>query len=807
MKAKIPMGKRGGSRREAAALRIGARVWWEGARWEVVEWAGPVVTLMSLDAPELPRGVLYRWLVGAADFAVLDEADEPRPLVKVSRPGALEGLSPKQRKEAQRWHERMVEVDTGIAPGAFVARPGFDPEATTLGQRCAAMSARLADVGIQVSAYTLAAKRRCWKAAGENAVVLLPKKRSPVPGGHTDQRVLEAMREVVCRYARRSDVTIDTVREQVTLLLKSRYAHEMKDRVQEKALLIPRSTFYTRMEDTGLSEQLREPTRKRAARAVKPALPHGAGGGRPLRPGEVTQIDTTPLRIVARGDDGKPVGAEMTTLVDVAGRSMCGLMITPRITKDRKGEGHSGGRATRAVDLTLLLAQCYAPWPVMPGWEPLAAAAVSSLPFSSLQAADPRFTEATAARPVIHPEMIIFDQGSPYVSDHFFEVCDRRRIAMRPARKGTPTDKPLVERFFITLADRFSQHVTHGWQGRSHHTRGRGVERMPLYTIDELQQMAQEWVALEYQQTPHKGLRDPHLPKVVLSPSDMYAVQVARSGYRPLPLSPAENRWFLLPAWVKPGENGFTIDYRTYQPTREDLRHYQEVLSRGSSGLPGKNGCWECRYNPYRPERAWLYDHVRKAWVEMDFTRRHLLNHPWTADMWQEAREAHVGAGGDVRGEDAIALALERRRSRTRKPPPPRRGPDRPFQGLPLEVDEPEARDRYADLAPVDLSTITPYPSLPISPAAQPPSTLPSPAPPAQAPTEPAASDPPRTLEALFAPEAQPATAAEGEAGVLSGVLEADVSDFVEEFPEPDQPQDIDVWEADAWEEEPDEQS
>ncbi|WP_257135468.1 hypothetical protein [Streptomyces sp. b94] len=61
---------------------------------------------------------------------------------------------------------------------------------------------------------------------------------------------------------------------------------------------------------------------------------------------------------------------------------------------------------------------------------------------------------------------------------------------------------------------------------------------MPLYTIAELQQMAQEWVALKYQQTPDAGLRDPFQPSFVLAPNEMYAVQVARSGYRAVPLSP-----------------------------------------------------------------------------------------------------------------------------------------------------------------------------------------------------------------------------------------------------------------------------
>ncbi|MFJ5657493.1 hypothetical protein ACIQD5_29740 [Streptomyces microflavus] len=62
-----------------------------------------------------------------------------------------------------------------------------------------------------------------------------------------------------------------------------------------------------------------------------------------------------------------------------------------------------------------------------------------------LRAADERFNEANAARPVIRPELIIYDQGSPYVSEHFTEVCDRLRIARRPARKGTG-HKSVVER-------------------------------------------------------------------------------------------------------------------------------------------------------------------------------------------------------------------------------------------------------------------------------------------------------------------------------------------------------------------------
>ncbi|MET8861012.1 transposase, partial [Streptomyces sp. NPDC004579] len=682
---------------------------WQKREWEVVEWQGERVTLVPQDSGEAPRAVAYRWLVGAEDFAVLSGG-----AASAADDAAFDGWGRQEdrEKEVARWQARMVEIDTGLAPGRSEHARGFWP-GTTLAQRCAAMSARLAAEGIRCSAHTLADKRRKWKAAGENPVVLLPKPRDGRPGGYTDPRCLEAMQEVVAQRAHDSDVTVDVIREEVEDLLHARYGKEFGDPAAVAALLPSRSTFYVRMKESGLADALDRPTRARASLASTPPLPHG-GREAVLRPGQVTQIDTTPLRISARGDDAKPTATEMTVLIDVAGHNMCALMITP--SRPHDAESGQAGRATRAIDLTLMLAQAFAPWPVMPGWDPLSAAAASSLPFGALRAADERFTEATAARPVIHPELIIYDQGSPYVSEHFTEVCDRLRIARRPARKRTPTDKPLPESFFTTLAHRFSQYVRHGWQGRSHKKRGRGIERMPLFTILELQQMAQEWVALEYQQTASAGLRNPYLPHVMLSPNDMYAVQVARSGYRAVPFSPARNRLFLLRQWVIPGKGGFMIDYRTYQPIAQDAGHYREILLRGGSKLPGAEDKWECRFNPYRPERVWLYDHTADTWVTCDFRLRHLLHDPWTADMWQEHAERHCAAGGK-QDEEAIALslALRDRRRRSRKPPPKRTGAEPPFQGLKLETEQP-SQDPYAGLEEFDLSTLRPCPALPISP-------------------------------------------------------------------------------------------
>ncbi|MGN9796224.1 transposase [Streptomyces sp. OZ13] len=678
-------------------------------------FAGPYVTLQPLDGPGFALNTLYAEMAGAPDFAVLNEEGTPTERKGLPPLGTLLlAASKEDRKQALVWHRHMKEVDTGLRPGRRFPRPGYDPDSTTVEQRLKAKAAELDELGICISWRTLEDKRRKWKTANENPLVLIVdgrRGRKRKPGGNTDARLIEAMHEVTDKLARESGGRIGRALDDVEDLIRKRYAKELADPEEEKRLLLPRSTFYKRMDELGLSEILRGTTRQRTSRASKPRKPYTPSAA--LKPGELTQIDTTPLRIKALGDDGEVVSAELTTLIDVACRSVPALMIVPAVTGDGPPGRRIGGRATRAFDLILTLAQCFAPMPTQPGWDALTAASASALPFSELSAADPRFTEATAARPVIHPSTIIVDQGSPYLSQHFEDVCDFLGIALRYARKGQPTDKPIVERFFPTLADSFSQYVA-GWTGRSHDVRGRSIERRPLWTINELQHMANEWVALEYQQMPHDALTHPELPGVRLSPNEMYAALVSRSGYRPRPLTPADNRQLLVPAWVTITDKGFDIDNRTYQNRQHRLR-LMEGMPSGLAG-PGTGNRWEARYNPYRPEVAWLYDHRgRGEWIEADFVHRHLLTNPWTVDHWDEATAHVLAGGGRKEHQRKIALAMKERRRRTRTAPPrsSRTAPVLAFQGPELEVEEPQ-RDRYAGIGDIDLDAITPYASQPV---------------------------------------------------------------------------------------------
>jgi hypothetical protein len=685
---------------------LGDRVLWQGEAHQVAAFRGSAVVLLPEEASTLVE-VLYAALVSAPGFAVLD--GDGSPVASAPMPAVDEPPSKAQRKQAARWHRHMKELETGVVPGSSQARPGYEPGSTTLAERYACKSRELAAAGIEVSAKTLESMRLKWKRAGENPLVLI--ERRPRRSGHrTDPRVIEIMREVVMGHSRGSGVDIQTVWEEVLDVVHDRFTAELEDPREAQRLLLKRATFYRRMEDTGLAEYLSAPTRRRAQRASKPPPPYRPSHA--LRPGEVVQIDTSPLKVRALGDNGEIISAELTSAIDVASRSNCAVMVVPVITGEGPPGKRIGGRATRAYDLVLLLAQCFAPLAWRPHWDRLALAANSALPFEDLRDADERFVNAAAARPVIHPRTVIIDQGSPYLSDHFAYVCEMLEITIVYARKDTPTDKPIKERFFSTLGSRFSQHVV-GWTGNGFAHRGLGVDKGPLYPINTLQDLAEQWVALDYQQQPHRGLRSPFTPGLVLSPNEMYAQLMPMAGYRPRPITAAEAREMLIPAWVKITDKGIVIENRTYQSRDRRMR----LLTEQRSGISEHNDRFKARYNPYHPEVAYLFDHLySQEWIEVEFIHRALLDDPWTQDLWERATAAVVDDGGRKEDQLAIVKAVRAlRRSLRKGPRAAQRHTSRiPFQGLEVAAEPEPVVDPYAGVS-IDVGAVTAYPSLPIA--------------------------------------------------------------------------------------------
>jgi hypothetical protein len=248
-------------------------------------------------------------------------------------------------------------------------------------------------------------------------------------------------------------------------------------------------------------------------------------------PGEVVQIDSTPLDVLVLLDDGVAGRVELTGMIDVATRVVPAAVLRP---------------TTRSVDASVLLARALTPQPVRPGWPEALKMAHSVLPYQRLLWVDARLEHA-AARPVIVPDTIVIDHGSVLVSAAFRSACRHPGIWIQPAQLGSGSEKGHIERSFGSVASLFCQFVS-GYAGRSPDRRGRHVEDQPLWSVSELQELLDEWLVSVWMNRPHDGLRDPEHPGRAFTPNQKYAALIEAAGLRarrawPRRLHPAAARF------------------------------------------------------------------------------------------------------------------------------------------------------------------------------------------------------------------------------------------------------------------------
>jgi hypothetical protein len=219
-----------------------------------------------------------------------------------------------------------------------------------------------------------------------------------------------------------------------------------------------------------------------------------------------------------------------------------------------------------------------------------------------------------------------------------------------------------VERTFSSINTLFCQHVA-GYTGSNVTRRGAQIEA--VWTIAELDELLQEWIVACWQQRPHEGLRSPFLPGRAMSPNDVYALLVSRTGYLPLPLG-GEDYLELLPAvWRSVNDYGIRIDHRTYNCAE------LSPLRRRPSGVDAKGGLWEVHYDPYDLTQVWLRDARTEQWITAHWTHRHLVSAPFADFTWRRARELMSLRGMDDTDQAAIAVAVEQLLTRAES------GPDR----------------------------------------------------------------------------------------------------------------------------------
>lgn len=369
------------------------------------------------------------------------------------------------------------------------------------------------------------------------------------------------------------------------------------------------------------------------------------------RPGELVQTDSTPLDVLAVLDDGVTGRVELTTLVDLATRTLCAGVLRPA--------------GTKAVDAALLLARGVVPEPMRPGWPEALRMRVSRLPHLELTAVDQRLADA-AAKPVIVPETIVCDRGTVFVSETFLGACARLGISVQPAHPYTPTDKAVVERTFSSINTLFCQYVA-GYTGRDPTRRGREVDGQAVWSLTELQDLFDQWVLAGWQPRPHDGLRHPELPRAALSPNEMYAALVAAAGYLPLALS-GEDYLELLPvAWRQVTAEGIRLDSLTYDCAGLNPYRGQD------SGVAAKRGRWAIHYDPYDLSQVWLRGSAEQGWIEVPWVHRGRAPTPFADFTLRHVRTHLTARGHDDNDQLAVAQALDQLLDRAGAGPAPER--------------------------------------------------------------------------------------------------------------------------------------
>jgi hypothetical protein len=590
-------------------LGVGDRVRFGDRDQTVIGVSGPVVRLADTGGQVVTVSV--SGLLSAEDFAVLDA--RPRPGVPAV--SVLDDLPGDLVQEARWWQRHIVEVLRGVPPDAgegAVARPEYDPAVFSLTRREQAKAAELTAAGHPVTASAIAKRRRRYQEQGLLGMVDHRAGKRMPPHGRADAAVVEAMQQAI------SEATDESTRTAVFVFRRTRQI--LAGSGGDAVMRMPsRRTLYRLFGRLQAGRHTTGSAKTRRSLAARPEGPFGQVAV--TAPGDLMQIDSTPLDVLVRLDDGVTGRVDLTGIIDVSTRTVTAAVLRP---------------TTKSVDASVLLARTVTPEPMRPGWPEAMRMSESALPFRRMLSIDERLEHA-AARPVIIPQMIVVDHGKVFVSESFRASCAFLGISFQPARKATGTDKPHIERTLGSVATMFAQYVS-GYTGRSPEYRGRGTEQTAVWSLPELQDLLDEWIIASWQNRRHDGLRDPLHPGRAFTPNEKYAALTETAGYVPLALSPDDHVELLPATWRVVNAYGIKINRRVYDSAELNPFRMQH------SGVSARKGLWEIHFDPYDISRIWVRDHWNCGWITVFWTQLRRVAAPFGELAWDHTRKSMPGA-------------------------------------------------------------------------------------------------------------------------------------------------------------------
>ncbi|MEV6480021.1 TnsA-like heteromeric transposase endonuclease subunit [Streptomyces sp. NPDC051576] len=604
-----------------AVLGVGDRVRFAGQVRAVLAVSARAVTLSGEGGS--PRDVPLAMLLGDEGFEVLSSVVR-MPLPPVS---LLEALPEHAREKALWWEGHILEVLHGVDPSAGEdagPRPDYDPALRSLTARERAKAAELTAAGYRVGVSTVGNFRRRYQAEGLLGLADRRPVRKKPRFGSVEDAVVEAMRKAI------KEGEDDSTRTGTYVIWRT---GEILREKGETAELPSQATLYRLLAKLTQGSPVSSTARNRRSRTHGAKAPFGQWTV--FAPGEVVQIDSTPLDVLVRLDDGVVGKVELTGMVDVATRTVTAAVLRP---------------TTKAVDASVLLARTVTPELMRPGWADALRMSRSVLPHRRLLDIDERLEHA-AAKPVIVPEMVVCDHGKAFISRNFKASCRFLEIDFQPTHKASPFQKGHVEKMLDSVGTLFAQFVA-GYTGRSTDHRGRNLDKQPLWSLPELQELLDEWLVARWQNREHDGLRDPLLPGRSFTPNEKYTALVEACGYVPVALS-SEDYIELLPSvWRAVNDYGIRIKRRTYDGPG--------LIRRQHSGVTEKKGLWEVHHDPYDISRIWVRNHHGDGeWTEATWKHLRHTPVPFGELAWDHAARG-LPAGTEAEIADAAAALLTR---------------------------------------------------------------------------------------------------------------------------------------------------
>lgn len=598
---------------------IGARLTWDDEDFVVIAIDYRRALLRSL-AEDFTRTVDIEELVRMSNVTW-------QTSVGVSATGSaarmLDGLPEHERRIVEAWAEQLAHVKAAVDAGQSAKYLFEDVRG--------AMSPLVKVASVET------VRRKFHQYCAEGVLGLIDRRHLNRGKKAIDSRISQALSELGAAGVTRSSGTTQRTLDRLRWMLEEDHGDEF--------VLPSDRTLYRMIEAHPTAGKLNGSARARQIASNKPDRTYGVHGS--LRPGEHVQIDSTKIDVPSRLLDGRLNRAELTIIHDVSCRSIMGGVVR--------------AISTNAADLAGVLARALTPYDLRPPGAREQRERVAATWAGQFMIDQDRLDEYRRAQPYIFPETITTDNGKIYRSEAFRRGCERAGISLIFASRDTGTDKPHVERTFGTMVTRFVQYLE-GFTGRFVERRGKDEPTDRALALSQLQELLEDWIAIEWQNRPHEGLSDPMLPGRALTPNEMFRAYRRIAPEIHVPFGVEEFIGFLPTKACTLQDYGINHARRVYASDR-----LTELRAAGAGG-EGATRPAVIRYDPHNPLYVWV-EHGEEF---VPFrAARDLLDEPMGGEVWGVARDVDDAANGAIRA-DAAFLADRMKRAQWVRPGNPR---------------------------------------------------------------------------------------------------------------------------------------